>query len=168
MLAFVPDLLVNFSAVILYNTLSTFPILVRERKVEQEPFPAVSICHEKSWKWPGIIKAAASIEGGESYDVTAERLSLTAYEYFSWGAQRSFATRNEFNDENGLVDYCKIYEKVNKNMDDIVLKDLVNWLLDYAKQIQTDTQSIDTFNQNVQWTNFNKIFRKIIDQDSSL
>ena len=47
----------NLNFCVLLCILKPISFLVSFGDISEVPFPAVSICHPKSWKWPGLIKA---------------------------------------------------------------------------------------------------------------
>ena len=72
-----------------------FQKLVSERKLENETFPAISICYPNTWKWPGIIKAAANLPGEPDHK-TFHRAMVKFKDYWIWGGMRYFATANQY------------------------------------------------------------------------
>ena len=119
---------------------------IHERKVENEPFPAVSLCYPKTWKWPGIIKAAAHMNGEDAV-ITFGRADRVYKDFFSWGLQRQFATKYLYYDDQGegKVDHCKMYDKILKHSENDALKETFRWLMDYAKYFKDNDDQVGEF-----------------------
>ena len=121
---------------------------VHERKVEKEPFPAVSLCYPKTWKWPGILKAAANLDG-EDMIKTFERSGRVSKDFFTWGNLRHFATKYLYNNDQGKVDHCKMFKKLFDNNENIALKEIFQWLMDYAKHFKENDDQVEEFDKGL-------------------
>lgn len=122
--------------------------IVHARKLENESFPAISICYQNTWKWPGIIKAAANLPGQEDH-ITFHKALVRFKDYFAWGGMRYFATSSQYVNIQGKIDHCEIFNKLFGNVLNHELKDAIKWLLDYVQHFQDDEEKVKEFNDNI-------------------
>ena len=121
---------------------------IHERKLENEPFPAISICYANTWKWPGIIKAASNLPGQEDH-VTFHKALVRYKDYFSWGGMIHFATSNQYLNTEGKIDHCEIFNLLFDNVFNDEFKDAIKWFLDYVQHFQEDEEKVKEFNDEI-------------------
>ena len=109
--------------------------------ITEVPFPAVSICHPKSWKWPGLIKAITHYDTyGDAFFIIKK---LNMYENASQRLSSIKAMRlmNEeflgeervFDEEQGVIETIdRLFPFKGQ------IRDFVYWLLDLWYSIKDD------------------------------
>ena len=116
------------------------------RKVENEPFPAVTICYPKTLKWPGIIKAA-SVLTTENMEKTFRRSKIENNDIYRYGLCRIWSNRYQYHNREMKVDYCEMLDKLFNNPSHGDLKTLLTWVLSYINQFNGDEELWKRFNQ---------------------
>ena len=104
---------------------SVFTFSVGVRKVQNETFPAITICYPKSAKWPAIISAASKLHLKDVYVLQNNSTNLVTSIEEIGEIRRSFKLHND-----KYYYYVNLYQTIMTLFkDDIELQDFFFWLL---------------------------------------
>ena len=114
--------------------------------LSEVPFPAVSICHPKSWKWPGLVKAITHFDTyGDAFFII-KKLNMYQNASLRLNAINAMRLMNEeflgedrtFDDEHGVIESIdRLFPK------DGLIRDFIYWLLNLWYSIKDNENMVE-------------------------
>ena len=118
-------------------------VSVKQVKLENEPFPAITLCYDNTVKWPGILKAATKLtETNFEYHYT-NGLHVIFEKYFPRKLQlaekrgETYAFEATENDDS--YNFCNIFDEVFSDPDEAETKEFYSWIFDYFTKLDNET-----------------------------